>query len=76
MSVKRKILLAIAQVVIFTLRLADRFISGSNTGATLEEELEDPYKVYKSLRKKAPMLRSYLNRGWIVLGFDEVQELW
>jgi pimeloyl-[acyl-carrier protein] synthase len=72
---KRGILKVLAQALLYGLRLADRFITGSNSGIPLEEELRDPYSVYKILRERGSILRSYSNRGWLVLGFDEAQQL-
>jgi cytochrome P450 len=72
---KRKLLQAIGQLVMAILRKADYFITGSNTGISIEEERKDPYSVYKILRSRGRILRSYTNRGWMVVGFDEAQEL-
>ena len=72
---KRKMLLAAATVVISVLRLMDRYISGSRLDISDEEEVRDPYKVWRALRPRGNVLRSYANRGWMALGFEEVQAL-
>ena len=71
----RKILKLLGQALFSILKLADRFITGSNSGIPFDEELRDPYSVYKILRNRGNILRSYSNRGWLVLGFDEAQQL-
>ncbi len=72
---KRKLLLALGQVAFFVLRIADRLITGSNHGIPIEEDLRDPYRGWNMLRNKAKVLRTYTNRGWMVLGFEEAQQL-
>ena len=72
---KRKMLLAAATVVISVLRLMDRYISGSRLDISDEEEVRDPYKMWRVLRSRGNVLRSYSNRGWMALGFEEVQAL-
>lgn len=72
---KRKLILAIGQIAFYILRKVDYYISGSNTGISPEEEVRDPYAVWRILRAKGNILRSYTNRGWLVLGFEEAQQL-
>jgi hypothetical protein len=59
---KRKILRVLALPLLYVLRLADRFITGSNSGISFEEELRDPYRVYKILRERGNILRFFSNR--------------
>lgn len=72
---KRKLLLALGQLAFSILRRVDYYFTGSNSGIPLEEEIRDPYKVWKILRSKGSILRSYTYRGWMVLGFEEAQQL-
>ena len=72
---KRKLLLALGQLALSILRRVDYYFTGSNSGIPLEEEIRDPYKVWKILRSKGSILRSFTYRGWMVLGFEEAQQL-
>jgi len=63
----------VSQVVLFILNRADYFFSGSLSGMTEAEIRENPYRDFGLLRARGHVLRTYRNRGWIVLGFDEVQ---
>ena len=36
---------------------------------------QDPHAMANILRQRGPILRSYVNRGWIVSGYDEVTQL-
>lgn len=55
------------------LRTADRYITGSSTGASPEELQQNPYAAFAKMRERGRVLRSYMNRGWYVLGFEEAQ---
>ncbi|MFB3107142.1 MAG: hypothetical protein ACE1ZA_19780, partial [Pseudomonadales bacterium] len=35
----------------------------------------NPYPGFNTVRERGPILRSYVNNGWIVTGFKEVTEL-
>ena len=62
-------------VISTVLGFADRLITKSKTHRTFEEEVADPYPSYKLARVYGNVLRSYQNRGWLVLGFEEAQSL-
>lgn len=72
---KRKLLQIMGQAAFAVLRKVDYYITGSNSGFTREEEVEDPYRTLKVLRDRGSILRTYTNRGWMVLGFEEAQAL-
>lgn len=59
--------------VIYVLRIVDRWVNGSDTGRSPEQELVDPYISYKLLRSRSNIQRSFVYRGWMVLGFEEAQ---
>ena len=73
MGVKQASLKAAISAATAVLRTADRYISGSNTGASAEELRLDPYSALATMRERGRVLRSYTNRGWWVLGFEEAQ---
>lgn len=51
----------------------DVWVSGSNAGLPREDFNRDPYRSARILRERGSVLRSYSDRGWVALGFDEVQ---
>ena len=63
------------QIVMFILKWIDYRFTGSDSGMTDEEAIADPSKHYGQIRSRGTVLRSHRNRGWIVLGFDEVQSV-
>lgn len=71
---KRTLLLALGRILLPILRFFDHF-TGSRSGMTPEEEVRDPYAMWRTLRSRGNVLRSYTNRGWMVLGFEEAQLL-
>ena len=75
MSLKRRILQRLGLFALSVLALVDRFFGSTYTGIDVEQARADPYTGLKILRERGPILRSYMYRGWIVLGFDEVQEV-
>ncbi len=72
---KKKVLQFLGVAAIRCLQFLDRFLTGSHVGIPLEEEIRDPYPGYKILRERGHILRSLTYRGWMVLGFEEVQAL-
>lgn len=52
------------------LRWSDRRFNGLDT--TFSDH-QDPYGGLNRARANGPVLRSFANRGWVVLGFEEVQ---
>jgi len=72
---KKKLLQGISQSIMFLLSRADAYFSGSVSGMSSEEIKNDPYKDYGILRSRGKVLRTYRNRGWLALGFEEVQSL-
>ena len=72
---KKKIIQFVGRVMLFVLRQVDRVFTGSVTALSVEEENRDPYKYWGILRTRGSILRSYTNRGWVVLGFEEAQAL-
>ena len=35
----------------------------------------DPYAAANAIRERAPVIRSYLNNGWIITGYNEVTDI-
>jgi cytochrome P450 len=73
MSLKYRVFRFVSGVALAVLRLADRYISGSNMGRSLEEARRDPHTGYAHLRKLGPVVRTYASRGWLVVGWDAVK---
>jgi pimeloyl-[acyl-carrier protein] synthase len=73
MTVKKTLFRGAAQVALHILNTIDVISYGQGAHPGKKENCKNPYPWLKKLRSKAPVLRSYANRGWIVLGFDEVQ---
>ena len=72
---KRRILQWLGQLALRALRTLDYYFTGSVSGIPQEEALKDPYRVYASYREHGRVIRTLANRGWMVLGFEEVQAL-
>ena len=72
---KQRLLWLLSKIAFFVLHQADRFVTGSASWLTAEEMIEDPYRHYKIIRKRGHVLRTYENRGWLALGFEEAQAL-
>ena len=73
MTVKKTLFRAAAQVALHVLNTINVISYGQGAHPGKEENCKNPYTWLKNLHSKAPVLRSYANRGWIVLGYDEVQ---
>jgi cytochrome P450 len=73
MALKNRIFNAASTTTLAVLRLADRYISGSNLGRSIEEARRDPHSGYAHLRKIGPVVRNYASRGWLVVGWDAVK---
>jgi cytochrome P450 len=73
MSVKRTAVQGIARAAGAVLRTADRYISGSYTGASEKELRDNPYASLATMRSRGAVLRSYAMRGWWIGGFEEAQ---
>lgn len=70
---KKELLQGAGQAIMSMLTWADDVFSGSVSGLTAEEIRNDPYRDFGILRSRGNVLRTLRNRGWLVLGFDEVQ---
>ena len=55
------------------LKWMDYVFTGSSSGLSDEQVLVDPYTHYARIRARGRVLRSLQNRGWMVLGYEEVQ---
>ena len=62
------------QMALFVLRKIDR-LRGTNTGMSAEEFRMDPYENFRRLRNISPIVRSYANQGWMVMGYREAQDI-
>lgn len=72
---KRRLIRRLGRVVLAVLRKLDYWFTGSVAGIAPDEALRDPYHVYSIYRESGSVIRSLANRGWLVLGFEEVQAL-
>ena len=75
MPLKTRIFQILSKIVISILRTVDRYTNGSYSGRTAEQVRQDPYVGLAMARARGPVLRSYANRGWMVLGFDAAQAI-
>ncbi len=75
MSLKKVVLQKTSQVILPILNLLDRLALGEGVLPGKYDTQKDPYSWYKILRSRAPVVRSYANRGWLVVGFDAVQAI-
>lgn len=73
MSLKARLFNIVSKVVLTVLQRVDRYVNGSHNGLSAKQTRQDPYPGYKQARARGPILRSYANRGWIVLGFEAAQ---
>ncbi|MCZ6853714.1 MAG: cytochrome P450, partial [Gammaproteobacteria bacterium] len=68
------ILKAAMQVVLWILKRVDYYFGQTITSLDPLDSMADPYPGFNAVREKGPILRSYLNNGWIVTGYKEVTE--
>ena len=50
-------------------------LSGQTHGLPADEFHRNPYKGYRILLDREPVMRSYQNRGWMILGHEEIREM-
>lgn len=70
---KKYLMQKMGDLVMAVLTWIDYWFTGSVSAMTPEETLNDPFKHYNLLRDNGRFLRSHRNRGWMALGYDEVQ---
>ena len=70
-----KFLMGLIQVSLWTLRKLDRWRAGNPPMRSDEEFHQDPYPSYDRIRARGKVIRSHANQGWLVNGFDEVQQV-
>jgi cytochrome P450 len=75
MAIKARFTGFIGKIALAVLRTVDRYTNGSDSGRTAEQARQDPYTGLRRARERGPILRSYANRGWVVLGFDAAQAI-
>jgi len=63
------------QLTLWSLRKFDRWRAGNPPMRSDEEFWLDPYESYDRMRERGRVIRSYANQGWLVNGFEEVQQL-
>ena len=56
------------------LRKIDRLRAGNPSTRSDEAFRLDPYPSYDRIRSRGNIIRSYANQGWLINGFDEVQQ--
>jgi cytochrome P450 len=57
------------------LRRFDRYVVGSTQLRSPQAFREDPYPSFEYIRSKGNIVRSHSNRGWLLVGYDEVQSV-
>jgi len=72
---KKRLLQLLAGGATIVFGWIDRVFTGSYSGMTAEQQVNNPYKSWGILRSRDRVLRSYRSRGWLVLGFEEAQAL-
>ena len=70
-----KFLMSLIQSSLWALRKLDRWRAGSPTIRSEEEFHQDPYPTYDRIRARGRIVRSYASQGWLVNGFEEVQQV-
>jgi len=73
MSLKKTVLGAAAKLVMSFLNTLDILSVGRRAYPGKKENHQNPYTWFNVMRAKAPVIRSYANRGWTVLGYEQVQ---
>ena len=67
--------MGLIQSSLWTLRKVDRWRAGNPPIRSDEEFHQDPYPTYDRIRARGKIVRSYANQGWLVNGFEEVQQV-
>jgi len=70
---KARIVRAAGAGTLHLFRWADRNLNGRDLGLNSSDNQQNPYAELNRIRTSGPVLRSFANRGWVILGFDEVQ---
>ena len=70
-----RILNAAMQATLWLLKRVDYYFGQTVLSLDASVPQADPYAWFNTVRKRGPILRSYMNNGWIVTGFKEVTEL-
>ncbi len=73
MNLGTQIGILVVKSVVWTLRRIDHHVLGSSALRTDEVFRDNPYPSFEAIRH-GPIVRSLANRGWIVLGYEAVQE--
>ena len=73
-DVALRVLNAAMQLALWVLKRVDYYF-GETVVSLSAGSLENPYPQFNTVRERGPILRSYLNNGWVVTGYDEVTEL-
>lgn len=69
-----KLFMGLIQSSLWTFRKIDRLRAGNPATRSDEEFRLNPYPTYDRIRARGKIIRSYANQGWLVNGFDEVQQ--
>lgn len=59
----------------WVLRRFDHYVAGSSALRPDEDFRRDPYLSWERVRANGSILRSYANRGWLVIGYPEALEV-
>lgn len=70
---KKILMQTVGSLVTSILRWIDYRFYHSSTAMTDDEVIANPYTHYNEIRSHGKFLRSQRNRGWMALGYDEVQ---
>ena len=60
---------------IWIARRIDYYFIKSVPSLTPNDTSIDPYPAANAIRERAPVIRSYVNAGWIVTGYNEVTDI-
>ncbi len=53
----------------------DYYLTKSISSLAPIDSSNDPYPAANAIRERAPVIRSYLNNGWIITGYNEVTDI-
>jgi len=73
MSVKSTLLRKLGVASMNALNFVDLLKAGIGNYPGHAQNLKNPSIWYRTLRESAPIVRTYANRGWLILGFEQVQ---
>lgn len=70
-----KFMSGLTQTALWTLKRYDYYVNHSVVHLHNPDFKHDPYPTYNTLRQRGAILASAANRGWVVSGYKEIEEL-